>query len=252
MGTATKVPAISAVKKGLQVERELNLPVRVAKLISSEIIDGRLRPGDRVPTEQELSAMFGVSKNVVREAIARLRSEGVLRSRQGAGVFVAEAQARSAFRIEREDLQDFTQFQRLFELRGILEIEAAGLAAARRTKEELKAIDAAMQQLRDDANSIDADLNFHRAVSRAAGNNYIATFISFISEHVRETIAMGRSTLDPEVNAKVQVKEHGAIHEAIAKGDPAQARSAMRKHLANAAKRLSAELALRLPRKIAT
>jgi len=241
MGTATKAPPKQAMKT-FQVEREVNLPVRVAKLISSEIIDGRLRPGDRLPTEQELSAMFGVSRNVVREAIARLRSEGVLRSRQGAGVFVAEAQARSAFRIEREELLDLTQCRRLFELRGILEIEAAGLAAARRTREDLKAIDAAMRQLRDDANSIDADLNFHRTLSKAAGNSYIATFISFISEHVRETIAVGRSTLDPEVNAKVQLKEHGAIHEAIVKGDPAQARTAMRKHLANAAKRLGVEL----------
>lgn len=241
MGTASKT-APRAVVRVRQVEREANLPVRVAKLISSEIIDGRLRPGDQLPTEQELANMFGVSRNVVREAIARLRTEGVLRSRQGAGVFVAEAQARTAFRIEREDLQDLSQFRNLFELRGILEIEAAGLAAARRGKDDMKAIDAAMKQLKDDANSIDADLSFHRAIAHACGNSYIATFISFISEHVRETIAMGRSTLDPETNAHIQVKEHSAIHEAIVKGEPTQARAAMRKHLANAAKRLGADI----------
>jgi DNA-binding FadR family transcriptional regulator len=76
--------------------------VRVAKLISSEIIDGRLWPGDRLPAEQELSVMFDVSRNVVREAIARLRSEGTLRSRQGAGVFASETLARTEFRIEHD------------------------------------------------------------------------------------------------------------------------------------------------------
>jgi GntR family transcriptional regulator, transcriptional repressor for pyruvate dehydrogenase complex len=106
----------------------------------------------------------------------------------------------------------------------------------------VKSIDAAMKQLKDDANSIDADLNFHRAIARASGNTYIATFISFISEHVRETIAVGRSTLDPDMNAEIQVKEHSAIHEAILKGEAAQSRAAMRKHLANAAKRLGIEL----------
>jgi len=235
-------PAGIRATKVRQIEREVNLPVRVAKLISSEIIDGRLRPGDRLPTEQELSAMFSVSRNVVREAIARLRSEGVLRSRQGAGVFVTEAQARAAFRIEHEELQNRERLSRLFELRGILEIEAAGLAAMRRSEDDLRAIDAAMRRLREDADSTDADLDFHRAVARAAGNDYIATFIGFIAEHVRETIAICRSTFNPAVNSRVQLKEHGAIHEAIVNRDAAQARSAMRKHLANAAKRLNVEL----------
>lgn len=241
MSTASKSAPPGPVRVR-QVEREVKLPVRVAKLISSEIIDGRLRPGDQLPTEQELANMFGVSRNVVREAIARLRTEGVLRSRQGAGVFVTEAQARAAFRIEREELQDVSQFRHLFELRCLLEIEAAGLAASRRGKSDVKSIEVAMKQLSDDANSIDADLNFHRAIARACGNSYIATFISFISEHVRETIAMGRSTLDPDINAQIQVKEHSAIHEAILKGEAAQARAAMRKHLANAAKRLGVDL----------
>jgi GntR family transcriptional regulator, transcriptional repressor for pyruvate dehydrogenase complex len=129
----------------------------------------------------------------------------------------------------------------LFELRGILEIEAAGLAATRRTADDLKAIAAAMQRLQQDANSTNADLEFHRAVSRAAGNNYITTFIGFIAEHVRETIAMGRNTLNPTVNARVRLGEHGAIHEAIAKADPARARRQMRKHLENAAKRLGCQ-----------
>ena len=121
------------------VGRDANLPVQVARRISGQILDGRLKPGDRLPTEQELAAIFDVSRNVVREAIARLRAEGIVRSRQGAGVFVVEMRAQPSLRLDAEELQGRQEIQMLFELRGVLEIAAAGFAAERRTEEGLTA-----------------------------------------------------------------------------------------------------------------
>jgi GntR family transcriptional repressor for pyruvate dehydrogenase complex len=221
-----------------KLDREASLPVRVAKWISAEILEGRLAPGARLPTEQELSAMFGVSRNVVREAVAHLRAEGIVRSRQGAGVFVAELRPIPSLRIERDELADPQEIRKLFELREILEIAAAGLAAERRTKEGLAGVTAALRHLEKDSQSIDADLEFHRAVAAATENNFVHVFLIFTSEHVRETIRAGRDTLDPKVNKRIQVEEHRAIYDAIVKRQPEKAREAMRQHLINAARRM--------------
>lgn len=224
--------------RDVQLDRDASLPVRVAKRISAEILEGHLAPGARLPTEQELSAMFGVSRNVVREAVAQLRAEGIVRSRQGAGVFVAELKPLPSLRLDRDELAEPQEIRKLFEVRQILEIAAAGLAAERRTKQELAAVSAAFRNLEKDTQSIDADLAFHRAVAAATGNNFIHVFLSFTADHVRETIRAGRDALDPEVNRRIQIEEHRAILDAIVKRRPDEAREAMRQHLINAAHRM--------------
>src|SRR5882762_8004748 len=108
------------------IERHTHLPARVANLITQEIQAGRLKLGDQLPTEQALATSLGVSRNVVREAIARLRSEGIVQSRQGVGAFLARTAAAATLRIDAEVLKDLEEFQHVFELRAILEIRAAG------------------------------------------------------------------------------------------------------------------------------
>ena len=129
------------------VGRAPNLPSQVARMISAEILSGRIRAGDRLPTERELAESFGVSRNVVREAIAKLRFEGVVETRQGVGVFVLGEESRSVLRIDAEILRDSSLMSSLFELRSIIEVEAAGLAAARRNRKDLAAIKTAMLAL---------------------------------------------------------------------------------------------------------
>src|ERR1700742_2747521 len=102
-----------------KVSRGPHLPALVASSISREIAQGRLKPGDKLPTEQELSQTFGVSRNVVREAISRLRSEGRVWSQQGRGAFVSEASDSTVLTIDSASLQHSEAFQGLFELRGI-------------------------------------------------------------------------------------------------------------------------------------
>ena len=128
-----------------KVNRGPHLSTLVASSISREIAQGRLKPGDQLPTEQALATTFGVSRNVVREAIARLRSEGRIWSQQGRGAFVADDSNSTVLTIDYDSLQQADAFQSLFELRGILEVEAAALAARRRNAGD---VDAMRQALR--------------------------------------------------------------------------------------------------------
>jgi GntR family transcriptional repressor for pyruvate dehydrogenase complex len=113
------------------------LPHRVAALLRREIASGEISPGNRLPTEQQLAERFGVSRNVVREAIAQLRADGVVEARQGIGAFVLAPEQRSAIRIDGEALKNIENMEHLFELRRILETESAMLAATRRTDADL-------------------------------------------------------------------------------------------------------------------
>ncbi|PBB21484.1 FadR/GntR family transcriptional regulator [Mesorhizobium sp. WSM4313] len=224
------------------------LPHRVAAFLSREIESGELNPGARLPTEQELSEKFGVSRNVVREAIAQLRADGMIEARQGIGAFVLAPEQRAAIRIDREALKDTHNMERLFELRCILEAESAALAAARRNQVHLDSIKAALDRMggeeRWEEGSIDADLLFHREIARATGNSYIHTFISFVCEQIRHSIHYARMTNPLHDLVEINVGEHVRIYEALVAGDPAAAEAAMRAHIVGAANRVGVKLPL--------
>jgi DNA-binding FadR family transcriptional regulator len=223
------------------------LPLRVASLLNKEIETGELNPGARLPTEQQLAEKFGVSRNVVREAIAQLRADGVVEARQGVGAFVLAPEQRAAIRIDREALKLDTNMERLFELRRILETEAAALAATRRDQAHLDAIKAALDRMggeeRWEEGSIDADLLFHREIARATNNAYIHTFISFVCEQIRQSIHYARLTNPLHDLVDVNVGEHVRIYDALAAGDPIAAGEAMRAHITGAAERVGVQLA---------
>jgi DNA-binding FadR family transcriptional regulator len=221
----------------------------VADLISAEIRSGRLKPGDQLPTEQSLAASLGVSRNVVREAIARLRSDGIVQSRQGVGAFLLRTQSAMALRFETETLQELKGFRHVFELRAILEIRAAGLAAERRQPQGMKDLKAALERMRGsqkwEQGGVDADLDFHRAVAQATGNPYLVKVSSFITEQMRESIAKTRERLKSIAEIMdITIAEHVAIYEAIHAGSPTAARKAMSRHISNAAARLGVKLAV--------
>jgi len=229
--------------------RTPHLPSRVAAQIVEEITEGRLKPGDRLPTEQALAESFGVSRNVVREAISRLRSDGMIQSRQGVGAFIVRSEANSTLRIDPETLTDRSAFLGLFELRAILEIRAAGIAAQLCGPAQLAALADALGRMRGaekwEKGGVDADLEFHRLVARATGNPYLAMVIGFLSEQVRESIMETRARAGP-VGALIDVTiaEHQAIYDALAEGAPHAARKAMSTHINNAAARLGYTLSI--------
>jgi DNA-binding FadR family transcriptional regulator len=228
--------------------RAPQLPSRVAAAITAEIAEGRLREGDRLPTEQALAEKFGVSRNVVREAISRLRSDGVVQSRQGVGAFVVSSEATATLRIDAELMSDRLVFRNIFELRAILEIRAAGLAALRAEKPQVADIAAALSRMRAAEkwaeDGVAADLDFHRAVGQATGNPYIAMVVGFLSGQMRQSIMFMRhnqSDIDGHL-VDMNIAEHQAIYEAILAGAPEAARDAMRRHITNAARRLGYDL----------
>lgn len=229
-----------------QIRRSEHLPARIASQIAREITEGRILPGERLPTEHFLANSFGVSRSVVREAIAQLRNEGLVETRQGVGAFATEPQARQSIRIEQDDLHDRSTFRDLFQLRIPLEIEAAGLAALHHTDADLAKLDEALAAMTGTdkwtEQGIVADLAFHRIVATATGNEYFALFVGFIAERISLAINAARAAAVLEEIVEVTIAEHVAIRDALASRDPHKAREAMKQHLLGAANRLDLTL----------
>ncbi len=231
-----------------QIRRAEHLPARIAADIAREITDGRIAPGQKLPTEHLLAKTFGVSRSVVREAIAHLRNEGLVETRQGVGAFATETGRRPSLRIEQGNLSDRENFRSLFQLRFALEVEAAGLAAAHHSAQDLAQLDDALTRMTGaekwTEEGIVADLAFHRIVAAATRNDYFHQVIGFIGERIHYTINAARAAAVLEEIVEVTIAEHVAIRNAIATHEPARAREAMRNHLEGAAYRLDLDLAM--------
>lgn len=229
-----------------QIRRNEHLPARIAAQIGREISEGRIAPGHKLPTEHLLAKTFGVSRSVIREAIAQLRNEGLVETRQGVGAFATEIDRRQSLRIEQGDLADRESFRSLFQLRLALEVEAAGLAAVHHTSPDLAKLDDALAQMNGAEKWTDegivADLAFHRLVAAATRNEYFLQFITFIAERTHLAINAARASAVLEEIVEVTIAEHVAIRDAIATRNPAKAKEAMRHHLHGAASRLGLKL----------
>jgi DNA-binding FadR family transcriptional regulator len=229
-----------------QIRRSEHLPARIATQIAREITEGRISAGEKLPTEHFLSKTFGVSRSVVREAIAHLRNEGLVETRQGVGAFATDIERRHSIRIEQENLSDKASFRNLFQLRLPLEIEAAGLAALHHTGDDLLKLDEALSQMTGAAKWTDegilADLAFHRQIAAATQNEYFLLFLGFVAERIHLAINAARASAVLEEIVEVTIAEHLAIRDAIASRQPNQARQAMHEHLMGAASRIDLQL----------
>ena len=215
-----------------------NLTSELTARLTEEIVSGKLAPSSRLPTEQEMIATFGVSRTGVREAIAALRSEGLVVSRQGSGIFLTEDMTKRPFRLDADGLKTLQGVIDLMELRMSVEVEAAGLAAERRTPDAIadiaRSLEAFERAVAEDDDAIDADYLFHLAVSKATQNDYFRSFIEYLGRHIipRRSVHIGAQSGDDRraYLAKV-LAEHRNLLEAIEAGNPNAARAAMRKHL---------------------
>jgi len=229
------------------LEQPLRLPARIAAAIMEEINAGRLQLGDRLPTEQILAESFGVSRNVVREAIAQLRSTGILYSRQGVGTVVALGQS-DPTRQSQPAPGDPTLHRHAYELRAIIEAEGAALAARRADAAQLAAMSLTIERMRTcerwEQEGTDLDVGFHLAVARASGNPYIVDAIGVLAGTMRETIIVTfhrSGGIVGEVRT-LTIDEHSAIRDAIARRQPDEARAAMALHIRSAAARLGYDI----------
>jgi GntR family transcriptional regulator, transcriptional repressor for pyruvate dehydrogenase complex len=215
----------------------------IARNLAALIRDGAIAIGAKLPTEQRLSVQYGVSRTVVREAISRLKSDGLVESRQGSGVSVIPASLRTSFKLHGTSLEK-KQVVELLELRQPLEMASARLAAMRHTPQELAEIADAQDRMVVSEDWSDegvlADLDFHHAIAKATGNPFYADFMAFLGGALRGTILTARSeSKNPNIKA-ITLQEHLKIIRAIEARDPDAAGHAMLLHLQGASQRMTA------------
>jgi GntR family transcriptional repressor for pyruvate dehydrogenase complex len=216
---------------------------RLAALLRGQIDTGALRPGDRLPTEQQLAHAHGVSRTVVREAVHQLRSRNLVLARQGSGVYVAAAPQNLPLAFDPSVLESVHSVVHVVEVRRVLEGEMAALAAERASRSQiadlrraLKAIDVAAVAGHD---GVAEDLSFHRLIGEATGNPQFSKLLGFLEQYLREGMRITRGNEARRIDFMDAVRsEHRAIVDAIAAHDPAAARRRATEHLAHAQQRL--------------
>jgi len=239
MLTRTREASMPAVRP-LVAER---LSDRLAARLGGEIDAGTLRPGDRLPTEQRLALAHGVSRTVVREAVHQLKSRGLLRSRQGSGVFVTDAPPGEALTLELSLIGSIDDVLRIREVRRALEAETAALAADRATRAQvaalrraLRAIDRSAAENRD---GVEEDLAFHRLLAESAGNPHFGRLLEFLEQYTKQAMRVTRRNDATRADFVEAVRsEHRAIVDAIAAGDSSLARRRAIQHMRGGDRRL--------------
>jgi DNA-binding FadR family transcriptional regulator len=228
------------------LRRSRNLTEEVVAELSERIRSGALRPGDKLPTESEIMAQLGVSRTVVRESISRLQAARLVQTRHGIGTFVLEAGDQDRFQIEAAGDLTVRDVMAILELRISLEAEAAGLAAVRRTDENLAHMRRALDEFErlieaGEGNAVAADVAFHLELAKATGNRYFHSILSQLGNTIIPRTRVNSAALahnDPETYLDRVNREHEDIYDAIERRDPEAARAAMRMHLSNSRERL--------------
>lgn len=240
-----QVPALNRIARPLRLSEEVygDLQRRIGR--------AELKPGDRLPTEKNLGDAFGVSRAVVREAVARLKADGLIETRQGSGAFVVNAPKTINLRFWRGDGPEVEELQHIFELRVMVEGAVAELAARRRHKTDLTAMEIQLQSMNDAISAghdgTEADDNFHIAVSRATRNPYVSRLVEFLGRHFSDSRKLSwHGTRHDHANPQEAQREHRALYEAIATGDACAARRCALEHLRGTASRFGIALAIDL------
>ncbi|MBN3764351.1 FadR/GntR family transcriptional regulator [Burkholderia sp. Ac-20365] len=216
----------------------------VAQQLLAQIDKGTFARGGKLPTEAVLSQEFGVSRTVIREAISRLKNEGVVEPRQGSGVYVSAHGAIRPLRIDYAEAMEGGSVLQILAVRRAIEAEVAAEAAMRRTDADMMAIDAALKKI-DEAvaegrDGVAEDVAFHRAIAAVTGNPYFLQTLSFLNQYLEAGTVVTRRNEALREDFSRQVRdEHAAIAAAIRAGDPMAARNAAQTHMYNAARRLA-------------
>ncbi len=216
---------------------------QLAADLRRQIEGGAVQPGQRLPTEQALAAQYAVSRTVVREAVSRLRSSGLLVARQGSGMFVAAVDAARPLDFDSSVLADLGSVLDVVEVRRALESEVAALAAVRATTAQRRAIQDALAladaSIASGSATVDEDLAFHQALADAAGNPQFARLLRHLEQYLRDAMRVTRrnESMKQEFIAQVR-QEHQAIVDAILARDADAARAAAARHMHEAARRL--------------
>jgi GntR family transcriptional repressor for pyruvate dehydrogenase complex len=234
------------------IPRGSTLANRVTRQIERLIVEGQLQPGDRLPPERTLARQFGVSRTVIREAVRALVAKSLLEVRPGSGTVVrspsTESVAQSMKLLLRAG-QPELDYDKVHEIRRLLEVEIAGLAAERRTTEDLKE----MEQILDQASKIQdnrdefaqSDVDFHAALASATHNELFSLVLDSLVDIMLQVRQMAFGVSGTPSRA---LRYHQAILGEVKAGDPEGARQAMHEHLIESEDTMRQALAQELDR----
>jgi GntR family transcriptional repressor for pyruvate dehydrogenase complex len=221
----------------------VSLADRLYGQILERVMSGALSVGDRLPSEKEICDGFGVSRPVVRQALLRLKADGLITTHQGLGSFVVHQPDQRIRKFAKA--QDVASYLRCHEVRMAIEGDAARLAALRRSPGQLLAIEsehrAFVQSARAGRMVAEEDLALHRRIAEASGNEFFPQaldgILASMSGFMQLTLALTRTANRPR--AQRVLDEHAAIVAAIRDEDGERARTAMQFHLGQARQRLT-------------
>lgn len=211
----------------------------VASTLERRILEGSLKPGDRLPPERELAAEFGVSRPSLREAIQKLASKGMVQSRQGGGTYVTAALESSFFDPWQDMMGSYPNLREdMLEFRRMIEGQAAEWAAARATEADLQRLNLAYEKLEatflndDTERRSEADIAFHQAVGDASHNVLIGHLSAALLRLMHDNIRLNLGELKSVPAAgRLLMSQHTAIHSAIVERKPQAARAAAETHI---------------------
>lgn len=225
-----------------------NLVKRLSEELRRAILAGEIKIGEKLPSEARLTELHAVSRTVVREAIAALRSDGLVEAHQGAGVFVINNQEAQQGSFLEFDTARISSIIEVLELRAAVEMESAALAAVRRSPAQEEAIlercDDIDKLIRQGRLTTEADFALHLAIADATNNPRFREFLEMMGRKVipRSTLHDGdREQASAPYLEQIQA-EHRRIADAISAGDADAAREAMRTHLIGSQQRYRALL----------
>jgi DNA-binding FadR family transcriptional regulator len=228
------------------LQREVGGPVRLSAAIYDGIVElianGEFALNSRMPSEVRLSAMFNASRPVVREALARLREDGVVVSRQGSGSYVRRQPDRAVLNLA--PVGSVADVQRCFEFRAGLEPVAAALAALRWEPQDMRSIEECMEALERCVTSgvlgADEDNRLHEAIADATHNQYHGSVQRLLRPHIAAGMNITRSLslMRSEDRIRLVQDEHVAIIEALRCRAADAAHKHMQTHILNARRRM--------------
>ena len=236
------MPVLPPPQKTTRLQAGVPLSEQLAGVLAGWIREGQLATGQKLPTENTLVQDFGVSRTVVREAFSRLKTLGLIETRQGSGAYVKKVpSATEQLSLSPDGTLDAVI--QMVEVRRALEAESAALAAARATpqavkkiKQALAALDKAVAQGGD---GVSEDVAFHACIAQAAANPFLMATLAYLNQFLENATRVTRANEATRAELEQAVRqEHQAILQAIEAGDVKAARAAGTRHMVKAAQRI--------------
>lgn len=231
------------------IRKAPTLVEQVSQQLALKLTDGTGIVGGKLMAERGLAAQLGVSRNVLREAIKRLEMQGLLEIRQGHGTKVVRNLHKPLTSALKLLVTDETErFEQLFDARLLIEPETARLAAAKATREQFLQIQSCQERLKvaqTVEESVQADMDFHRAIAEASGNRVLLLVIESLAEILSASQSIGFRLVDHSQ----PIRRHQAVLDAIEKGDGERAAAEMAAHIEEARSIFESAVAIKTAKK---